>query len=302
MYVYDKKENCSGCTACQHSCPTGAITMVPDEEGFNYPFIQETKCIDCGLCRAVCPFQERVMKDNGGIAPVVYACKNKDEKARITSSSGGFYPALAELIISKGGVVYGAAFDENFRVEHQKAESIDEAQKFKGSKYVQSDLGDIFVKVRQDLEADKHVLFTGTPCQVAGLTAFLRKDYEKLVLIDNVCLGTPSPLVWEQYIRLLAQRGRSPIVHFAFRHKKLGWHGSRLHVKFKNGTELMNDPFLDSFKGIFYTHTALRPSCHICVFAHLTRPGDITAGDFWGIEKHKPKFDDDKGVSLVLLT
>lgn len=301
MYVFPKKDQCSGCTACMHSCPTDAITMECDVEGFKYPIIDDQRCIDCGICRRICPFNNAYDVSSNFKVPLVYAVKNKDEQCRLTSSSGGIFPALAQSVIDKNGVVYGVAFDENFNVKHMKGETEEEILKFKGSKYVQSDLGNIFGDIQGELSSGRYVLFSGTPCQVAGLKAFLRKDYEKLVLTDIVCYGTPSPLVWNCYLTLLEERARSPLTHFLFRQKDLGWHQSRLYAEFQDAEPLFMDPFLDSYNGIFYSRTVLRPACHNCSFANLERPGDLTIGDFWGIEQCKPHFDDDKGVSLVLV-
>ena len=302
MKVFKSKYNCSGCTACMNLCPNDAILMVADSEGFKYPEVDDTKCLDCGLCRKVCPFHKGYNKDKKSQIPAVYAVKYKDDSVRLSSSSGGMFTALSNYILGENGVVYGAAFDDDFRVCHQKAENMIERDKFKGSKYVQSDLGNIFLDVKTELDKDRAVLFTGTPCQIAALRACLGdKRYKKLILCDLVCHGTPSPLIWKEYIDLLLKNKKSKLKRFNFRDKGVGWHNSQLYAMFADGSNMYNTPLVDLFDSIFYQHIALRPSCHVCVFANFDRVSDITMGDFWGIEKYKPDFDDNKGVSLTLL-
>lgn len=302
MKVFKSKYNCSGCTACMNSCPNDAISMVADSEGFKYPEVDETKCLDCGLCLKVCPFHKDYNKGKKPQIPTVYAAKYKDDSVRLSSSSGGMFTALSNYILGENGVVYGAAFDDDFRVCHQKAENMVERDKFKGSKYVQSDLGHIFLDVKTELDKDRDVLFTGTPCQIAGLRAYLgNKRYEKLILCDLVCHGTPSPLIWNEYIDLLLKNKKTKLNRFNFRDKGAGWHSSRLYAMFADGSTMYNTPMVDLFDSIFYQHIALRPSCHACVFTNFDRVSDITMADFWGIEECKPDFDDNIGVSLVLL-
>ena len=302
MKIFNSKYNCSGCTACMDSCPNDAILMVADSEGFKYPEINETKCLDCGLCQKVCPFHKDYNEGKKSQIPAAYAAKYKDDSVRLSSSSGGMFTALSNFILGENGVVYGAAFDDDFRVCHQKAENMVERDKFKGSKYVQSDLGKIFLDVKTELDNDKDILFTGTPCQIAGLRAYLgHKKYEKLILCDLVCLGTPSPLIWSDYINLLLKNKTTKLKRFNFRDKGAGWHKSRLYAMFADGSTMYNTPMVDLFDSIFYQHIVLRPSCHACVFTNFDRVSDITIADFWGIEKCKPDFDDNKGVSLVLI-
>jgi len=302
LTVYENKHNCSGCTACMNLCPNNAIIMAVDNEGFSYPQINETKCSQCGLCRKICPFHENYNVDGNYNTPKVYAVKHVDEDVRISSTSGGMFTALSDLVLEKNGVVYGAVFDEHFRVCHHKAESKAERDKMKGSKYVQSDLNHIFLDIKNELNNGKYVLFTGTPCQVAGLKAFFNNaPSEKLILCDLICHGTPSPLIWKEYISLLKKKKKSNLKYFKFRDKGKGWHKSRLYAEFDDGSKLYDEPLIKLYNSIFYQHVALRPSCHHCVFTNLKRPSDITIGDFWGIEKYKQRFDDNKGVSLVLI-
>lgn len=302
MEVYQNKNRCSGCTACINSCPVNAITMVADQEGFKYPQIDETTCTECDLCQKICPFHEGYFRDTNLHIPKVYAAKHINDDIRIASSSGGMFTALSDYILQKDGVIYGVAFDNDFRVCHKKAETAQERDKFRGSKYVQSDLGNIFQDVKVELDKKRDVLFTGTPCQIAGLKAYLgKKNYTSLILCDLVCHGTPSPLIWRDYVSLLEKTKGCSLQSFSFRDKGKGWHNSRLCAQFVDGTTLYNTPIVDCFDSIFYQHIALRPSCHTCVFTNFTRPSDITIADFWGIENSKPEFDDNKGISLVLV-
>jgi coenzyme F420-reducing hydrogenase beta subunit len=302
MYVFEEKKRCSGCTACMHVCPVNAISMKTDQEGFNYPEIDKDKCIECNQCRKICPFNSNYDTKNNFEEPEVYAVKNKNEKIRLNSSSGGIFTILAERILKKDGIVYGAAFDEKFKVEHMKIKKKPDLHIFRGSKYVQSDLNEIFLEVENDLKNNKYVLFSGTPCQIAGLNAHVDKELKnKLFLIDLVCAGVPSPEIWDEYISLLLQKQHLNIDYYTFRSKIDGWHNSKTLIKLKNKEMIVDDDFLDSFKSIFNKHVALRPSCHSCPYTNFNRPGDITIGDFWGIEDHMPEFDDDKGISLILV-
>jgi coenzyme F420-reducing hydrogenase beta subunit len=302
LEAFKDKYLCSGCTACMNSCPANAISMVADSEGFNYPIIDDTKCIECGICQKVCPFHNAYDTEDNFEIPLAYAVKHKDDSIRISSSSGGMFTALSNYILNKNGVIYGVAFDDDFRVSHQKAETTSERDKFKGSKYVQSSLGDIFLDLKIELEKGKYVLFTGTPCQTAGLKAYLRnKKYNKLIVCDLVCLGTFSPLIWYDYKSLLVKKKKAHLQYINFRDKTNGWHKSRTRIYFENGLTIYNSPLVEIFDSLFFQHMALRPSCHACVFKNLNRPSDITMADFWGIERINPVFDDNKGISLVLI-
>lgn len=300
--VFDKKEDCCGCTACKHICPKRAIEMKPDEEGFLYPEINQEICTECGLCRKVCAFQNGYDTSHNFSMPYVYAVKHSDEKVRMTSTSGGAFSAIADYILDNIGMVCGVAFDEKLNVVHQIASTKEVKDKFKGSKYVQSNLGNIYVEIKDLLEKQKLVLFTGTPCQNAGLKSFLtgvRK--EKLFLCDIVCHGTPSPLMWREHIAHLENKEKSKIVQYYCRSKVKGWHGHNEMVVYENGKKDYKSNLSQKHKVLFYSHSILRPSCYHCKYTNLKRPSDITIADFWGIEKCMPDFDDNKGVSLVLI-
>jgi coenzyme F420-reducing hydrogenase beta subunit len=301
MLIYDRKEECCGCSACMSICPKQAITMVSDEEGFFYPSINQELCNECNLCKKVCPFSDNYRTNGNYDQPLVYAAKHKDDNVRMNSSSGGMFTAISDYILDIDGVIYGAAFDENFVVRHQKARTAEERNKFRGSKYVQSNLIGIFGDIKNELKKGRTVLFTGTPCQNAGLRAFLNKGYDNLYLCDIVCHGTPSPLIFESYIRYCERKNKSCIKEYYCRFKGNGWHSHTEKAVYVNGKEDSTSLLSQSHKALFYSHVVLRPACHNCKFCNFSRPSDITIADFWGIEKCMPDFDDNIGVSLVLI-
>ena len=298
MIEIKTKEDCCGCYACYNICPKECITMESDSEGFWYPKIDKNKCIDCNLCEKVCPI---INKFNSSLyEEKSYAVFNKNEKIRLESSSGGIFSILAEYVINNHGSVYGAAFDEDFNVKHIKITSLQDIELLRGSKYVQSRTNDIFKSIKFDLKNNKMVLFTGTPCQVAGLQSFLQKKYDNLILMDIVCHGVPSPLVWQQYIDELKQNYKQDIKSIYFRDKSTGW--KTYSVKFLfDKDEYKNFGFKDIYMKGFLNDIYLRPSCYNCNFKGIERVSDITVADFWGIEKVLPKMDDDKGTSLIVI-
>lgn len=290
---------CCGCTACASVCPVKAIRMQPDREGFLYPQVDEKLCIGCGSCERVCQLKNERERE---LPLAIYAAKNRDPETRMASSSGGAFSLLAEYTEAQGGVIYGAGFDEHFRVCHQRAEKREQWQAFRTSKYVQSDLGDCFAQVKRDLSAGRSVLFTGTPCQVEGLNRFLGKtDTEKLLTCDIICHGTPSPKIWQEWLELVKKSSGASIQHVNFRNKDhAGWHGNTIMITGDDGSTILNEAQGNNpFYLMFFRHLILRPSCHKCPFSNFRRPGDFMLGDYWGVNKQFPAFDDDKGVSLV---
>lgn len=286
-------EDCCGCSTCFNICPVQAITMQEDREGFKYPKIDERSCINCGKCEKACPV---LHAETAGrtLHPAFYAVWNRQDEARLSSSSGGVFRVLAEDVLADGGVVYGAAFDVHNRLRHVRAESADALVPLTGSKYVQSEIGTAFCQVRADLKNGRRVLFTGTPCQVAGLYAFLGGDDANLLTADILCHGVPSPAVFERYLESL---GVGEKCRIEFRNKDNGWKkyevvvGDRVHETFRANAYM---------KG-FLSNLYLRPSCASCRFVGCRRPGDLTLGDFWGAGNFRKRYDDDKGTSLVLL-
>lgn len=287
---------CCGCTACESVCPKACIEMRPDVKGFLFPHIDETACIDCGRCEKACPANSDVQEASG---QRFFAVKNTDD-VRMKSTSGGAFPLLADFVINNGGAVFGAMLDENMTVCHSAAFTTEQCEAFKGSKYVQSRLDGSLKKVKDILINDKWVLFTGTPCQIAGLNGFLGKPYEKLITCDLICHGTPSPLVFKKYIEWIQQRHGRKIVRYNFRDKQFKSKGYGVTAVFDDGTEIKGTPELQSFSSLFSANVMLRTSCHTCPYASLMRPGDFTIGDYWGCEKHHPDYLDGKGISLVI--
>ena len=287
----DAKDCCS-CGACYNKCPVGAITMQENEEGFLVPVIDKNKCTNCGLCVKVCPSLN--VQYNNTDKPECYAAMADDE-IRMKSSSGGIFTLLAEDILDKGGYVCGAAFDDNWDVHHIIVDNKNDLEKLRGSKYVQSDTEDCYKKIKKLLDEDKYVLFSGCPCQVAGLYSFLGKNYEKLYTVDILCHGSPSRGVWKKYLN--ENFNKNEIKRINFRDKnKIGWSCSHCTISTKNGDDIVTDDFTK----LFHASINLRESCYDCKYSKKPRPADITLGDFWGISEYKKDLNDDKGLSFVL--
>lgn len=292
------KSDCCGCTACANICGQHAISMVEDGLGFKYPIVNSDACSNCGLCESVCSFNDAYQTKDNLEQPIPFGARNKDKNEMSTSRSGGVFPELAKWMIRNKGIVYGAGFSDDFSVVHKRAETWEQCLDFKGSKYVQSDLKDVFKQVKADLDNQHSVLFSGTPCQIAGLKSFVGNSAATLLYtIDIVCHGVPSPKIWHDYIEWQAKRNKLPIRKVVFRDKKYGWFSHIESLQFING----QIKYTDVFSNLYYKHIMLRPSCGYCKFCNLHRPGDISLADFWGWEKTDAKFNlDDQGVSLVL--
>ncbi len=292
-------EVCTGCGTCMNTCRFAAIEMKPDSEGFLFPVVDEKKCIKCKQCVAVCPVLKYNNK-NTAEDTQVYAAMASDE-IRAVSSSGGMFTLLAEDILQASGAVCGAAYDADFNVKHIIIRSIDELDKLRGSKYVQSDVGKVYIEIEVLLKSDIQVLFTGMPCQVAGLYNFMGKDYENLYTIDLLCHGVPSPKVFDKYLNETFGDRRKDISKIDFRDKKaFGW-SSSMNVFFADGTEYRKANEDDPYYKAFLPIVSLRRSCANCRYSSVPRVGDISIGDFWGINKNNPALDDKKGTSLVLV-
>ena len=322
MIVLKEKKDCCGCSACAQRCPKLCITMQSDNEGFLYPCINTEQCIDCGLCEKVCP----VINRGETTRPIVaYAAMNKNEEIRLASSSGGIFTLLAEAVINEGGVVFGVKFNESWQAVFDYTETIEGLAPFRGSKYVQAIVGNAYKTAEGFLKAGRKVLFTGTPCQIAGLNKYLRKDYENLLTVDIICHGAPSPLVWKEYVAELirAKRGAGKnsvslslndepvLTGISFRDKTNSWKKYCFRATFaasKAAKNTVSEPeyILETFNKNkfmqgFLRDIYLRPSCYSCPAKNGISNSDITIGDFWGIEKHLPEMDDDKGTSAVLV-
>lgn len=286
-----KKELCNGCSACSLVCPTNAIEMIEDEEGFLYPKIDENKCIKCNKCRKVCSNSPK--KNEYEIK--AYAIKNKNEEERKNSTSGGMFKILAEYVIQKQGIVFGVKLNENLVAIHDYSETIEGCKEFSFSKYVRSDLGDSYKKVKAFLEDNRYVLFTGTPCQIQGLRSYLGRDNEKLILCEIICHANPSPKILKMYIKNHENIEKKKVKAIYFRSKNKEMNNSA-YIEFKDGTKKKMQEYITAFSG---NQLINRPSCYNCQFVDENRKADFTIGDFWGIEKVLPDFNDDKGISLL---
>lgn len=294
-----KINKCTGCTACMNICPKEAIKMKADKEGFLYPYIDKKKCIECGLCERSCPILRKNVSYS--MNPIVYAVKNKRDSVRKVSASGGVFSAISDWILKEGGSVYGAIFEENFEVVHVRAQDDYVRDQMRGSKYVQSKLGPIFQKVKQDLERGQKVLFSGTPCQVDGLKHYLGKDYDTLYLCDIICHGVMSPYILRDFIKLLREKFHTMITSICFRDKKEDWMNQRWIYCLKGRRERVDDVYLLKLKKLYRDHLVIRPSCYECQYTNLNRISDITIGDYWGIDEAVPGFRDSLGVSCILI-
>jgi coenzyme F420-reducing hydrogenase beta subunit len=290
------KSECNGCHACFCVCPVKCITMEPDTEGFLYPAVNYDLCTQCSQCIEVCPtINIKRIKNE----PQAYACINKDEIIREESSSGGMFTLFAQDVISKQGIVFGACFDPDFNVVHSSCNICEDLSRFRGSKYVQSDIGDSFKKAEEYLKGGRPVFFTGTPCQIEGLLSYLGQDYENLITADIICHGVPSPTVWKKYIEFRERISGSKTQSIKFRDKSISWRSFSMLFTFINKNFYKNKLSSDPYLKAFLKNICLRPSCHNCKFKSINRKSDITLADFWGIQKFMPEIDDNKGVSLI---
>ncbi len=292
------KNLCSGCSACFAVCPKDAIEMCPDEHGFLHPCIDAAKCISCGLCEKICPVLHPGKPDAN---PTAYAARTKDLALRLASSSGGIFTELAKTVLAKGGVVFGCILEKGtVKAIHAKAESLDELAAMRGSKYVQSDLRGTLREAKAELEKDRAVLFSGTPCQIAGLHAFLGRTHDNLLTVEVICHGTPAPEVFEKFKREEERRANSALMTIAFRNKTYSWKRCSLVSSFADTNEHWVDLYSHPFMKAFLADLCLRKSCHACQSREGRSGADFTIADFWGIENVSPELDDDKGTSLVI--
>lgn len=297
------KDNCCGCMACFNICPTNAIIMEEDEEGFLYPKIDDKKCINCGLCKKVCDFNDRQDKNDKKDGKV-FAVKHNSNDVRNTSTSGGMFTALYTKIIEEKGVVYGATLDSNLDAKHIRCETLEECALCKGSKYVQSNSKDIYPLIANDLKAGKKVLLTGTACQIEGIKSYLnlkKIPTDNLITCDFICHGVPSNKVFRDHIKNLELKHNSKVVSYRFRTKTHGWVGHHEEATLENGRVLSKGKYLDIYKQLYGTLCIIRPSCYNCKYAKEEHYSDITIGDFWGLETSKDNFFDNLGVSFVMI-
>lgn len=299
------KNRCTGCSACANICPQKCIKMEKDEIGFEYPkVIEQSMCISCRACERVCPVLSN-KKNIEEMSALGYAAYSKSDIIRMQSSSGGVFTELATVILQSGGVIYGAGYDIDGVVRHFAVEDPQKLGELRGAKYSQSVLGDCFKVLKKQLDSGRNVLFSGTPCQVAGLKAYLRVDYRNLMCVDFVCHGIPSPKVWQEYLRYRAQidnEGELPI-RIDLRNKESGWsrYSYSVNITYEGNKKYCCKNEQDMFMRLFVNDYILRECCDNCHFKGYDRVSDITLGDFWGIWDIAPQMDDNKGTSLVLI-
>ncbi len=291
-------DKCTGCMACVNSCPRDAISVKTDAHGFLIPDINQERCVSCGRCQAVCP---QLQAPDLHEPMQVYAMLAKEDALREKSSSGAAFSLLAADVLKNGGVVFGAAFDDEWKVVHRAAYNEQELEDLRKSKYVQSDIGMVFRSVKTILQSGKAVLFVGTPCQVSGLKNYLGTDHPQLFAVDLVCHGTPSPGVFKRWIDYESQH-HGDIKSISFKEKTPGWKSSRARIWFENG-EKVDCKQNEGYMAAFLRNMCLRESCFQCPYTCTARAGDITLGDYWGYRESFPECieDDDRGISLVML-
>lgn len=290
---------CNGCSACMAICPYNAISMEKNEEGFLYPRIDSTACRQCRLCEKTCSVIHCNIENKYAVR--AYAAMNTDESARRHSSSGGIFRLLAENVIANGGVVFGVKLDENMNAIHSYTENIDELFAFQGAKYVQSEIGDAFRQVERFLNEKRQVLFSGTPCQVAGLRSFLGEENDLLLCVDIICHGVPSPKVWRKYLEFHEKAEGSTVSKVLFRDKRVSWQRYSLTLNFENSTQKSSTFRNDLMMRAFLKNVCLRESCYSCSFKSVQRCSDITLADLWGVERLAPSMNDNQGTSLVVI-
>lgn len=294
---------CCGCNACGDACAHNAITFKTDIEGFWYPEVDDTKCTDCGLCEKVCPIIniEQLKKNDYEKPARTIAAINKDMYVRWNSTSGGAFSAFADVMYAQGGYVSGAIYNDDFSVRNYVSGNSDDLDRLRSSKYLQSRAEGIFKEIRELLRSGKKVLACGTPCQMAALRSFLRKDYENLIIVDFICRGVNSPKVYRAYLDSLEKRYGSKVVYVKAKNKELGWRNLTRKVTFANGQSYYGVHMEDDFRRGYHTNVFCRPSCYDCKFKGFPRIADITIADYWGIEKVDKNLDNNIGTSMIML-
>lgn len=303
MIQIKRKEACCGCNACGDVCAHSAITFTTDIEGFWYPQVDREKCVDCGLCEKVCPvINIKELKRNDYPQPAhTIAAFNKKMSVRWDSTSGGAFSALAEGMYEQDGYVEGAIYNEDFSVSNFISNNPDDLKRLRSSKYLQSRAEGIFKQIQSLLRRGEKVLACGTPCQMAALRSFLRKDYENLIIVDFICRGVNSPKVYRKYLDSLERKFGGKVVYVKAKNKELGWRNLTRKVVFDNGKAYYGVHMQDDFRRGYHTNVYCRPSCYECQFKGFPRIADITIADYWGIEKVNPNMDNNIGTSMILL-
>ncbi len=303
MISIQNKVDCCGCNACGDVCNQGAITFKTDKEGFWYPEVDLQKCTDCHLCEKVCPIINATeLKKNDLPQSICYAAEHKNLEVVFDSTSGGLFSALADIMYRSGGFVGGAVFNDDFSVRHYISNNKKDLEKLRSSKYLQSHLDGFYKQVKDLLRKDEKVLVCGSPCQMAALRAFLRKDYDNLIIVDYICRGINSPKVWRKYLDSFEERYGSKVVYCKAKSKEYGWRNLTQKVILANGKAYYETKTQSNFtKGYLHTGVFCRPSCYDCKFKGYPRIADISLADFWGIEKTNTSMEKDLGTSLVMI-
>lgn len=305
IILFNEKKDCCDCSACKNICPKDAIYMYLDEYGFEYPKIDMEKCILCGLCNKVCAFQNI---EEINIPIETYVGVAKDESTILKSASGGIFATMAQMYLQEGGVIFGASFDEKFNPIHIGIDKLEDLHKLQGSKYVQSSIGSTFKEAKQFLQQGRKVLYSGTPCQIAGLKGYLMKEYDNLLTIDIICHGVPSSKFFKDYLQVLENKLKGKVIEFKFRDKSISWekNGS---IKYETDGKMKRKKLYGSESSYYYYFSSsdcFRENCYHCKYTCENRPADITIGDYWGIESVHPellgkgRLKEDKGISLIV--
>ena len=300
MIQIDDKKQCCGCTACESICPKKAIKMLPDNEGFLYPHVDKTLCVECGLCEKTCPIIAPI-KHNG--IPKARIVRNNNSDIVFDSTSGGAFSAIAATLMQeKKAIIFGACYDEKLQVIHRGIDNESDLRIFRGSKFVQSSISGCFEEIKQLLKSGQVVLFSGTPCQVAGLQKYLNNiDTARLYFVDIVCRGVPSPKLWELYVVYMEQKYKSKIKNVKFRNKTYGYKSSTMLVEFENGRVYKKSGRIDPMMRLFTREMCSRPSCSDCAFKGRSRISDLTLFDCKKYTKVTKLYDDDRGYTAVLV-
>lgn len=298
MIKISEPSKCCGCTACYAVCPHDAITMKEDRLGFPYPVVDSDKCVECGLCEKVCKFNGKADNNSPSLEEIsvdVHAVRHKVPEVLDRSQSGGAFTALSDYVLRDGGVIYGAVMTSPQKVSHVRAVTKEGRDEMCGSKYIQSDMGDVFRQVREDLRAGHKVMFTGTPCQVAGLKSYIPASLSNnLLLVDFICHGVPSPAVWKEYVKYVERQGK--VVKATFRDKAAGWKKHLESFVLETGEK----KYAETFRILFYKNIMLRHSCGVCPYDIRNHEADITMADFWGVEEVIPSMGGDRGTSMLV--
>jgi len=297
----NQKFTCYGCYACKEICPVDAITMIEDSEGFVYPQIQQDKCNQCDMCKNHCIYYQDITENKTNDYPLVYAGYHNNDEIREFSSSGGIFLALAREFIDNGGYVVGVAYDSNMEPKYMIADTMEECKKFSGSKYVRSNIDGLLPQIKELLDNNKKVLFTGIPCHVAGLKSYIGDNNKNLYNAEILCHSNPSPKVFKKYIQYLEDKFQSIVVDFKFKNKSRGWNSPSVEIIFENNKRIVENGRYNNYNRAFQIGLIARPCCYNCEFVKENRAGDMTIGDFWGIEKTEPEWNDNRGTSLIIV-